>query len=118
MKIPPVEGSFKTLNSGSNLESNGINPEQFPMVAAVAYVAAPKLVVTATVNPDIARSVPVISLATGRPMLDWAFILRIAGDAAFFQGSNYLATTFYSKHSNKPLTRALNYAPRKLPSKH
>jgi len=40
--------------------------EQFPLTAAVAYSAAPKLVVTGTVNPDISRNVPVISLATGR----------------------------------------------------
>src|SRR5450631_1240013 len=42
------------------------HPEQFPLAAAVAYTAAPKLVVTGAVNPDIARNVPVISLATGR----------------------------------------------------
>src|ERR1700690_1139537 len=42
------------------------HPEQFPVTAAVAYSAAPKLVVTGTVNPDISRNVPVISLATGR----------------------------------------------------
>src|ERR1700720_3097433 len=40
--------------------------EQFPLTAAVAYTAFPKLVVTGTVNPDISRNVPVISLATGR----------------------------------------------------
>jgi membrane fusion protein, heavy metal efflux system len=42
------------------------HPEQFPLTAAVAYSASPKLVVTGTVNPDISRNVPVISLATGR----------------------------------------------------
>lgn len=42
------------------------HPEQFPLAAAVAYTTAPKLVVTGTVNPDISRNVPVISLATGR----------------------------------------------------
>jgi len=42
------------------------HPEQFPLATAVAYSAAPKLVVTGTVNPDISRNVPVISLATGR----------------------------------------------------
>ena len=40
--------------------------EQFPLAEAVSHTAASKLVVTGTVNPDIARSVPVISLATGR----------------------------------------------------
>jgi cobalt-zinc-cadmium efflux system membrane fusion protein len=42
------------------------HPEQFPFATAAAYSAAPKLVVTGTVNPDISRNVPVISLATGR----------------------------------------------------
>jgi len=42
------------------------HPERFPLTAAVAYSAAPKLVVTGAVNPDISRNVPVISLATGR----------------------------------------------------
>jgi cobalt-zinc-cadmium efflux system membrane fusion protein len=42
------------------------HPEQFAVVAAVEHDAAPELVVTGTVNPDIARTVPVISLASGR----------------------------------------------------
>ncbi len=41
-------------------------PEQFPVVAATEHDSASKLVVTGTVNPDIARAVPVISLASGR----------------------------------------------------
>jgi cobalt-zinc-cadmium efflux system membrane fusion protein len=42
------------------------HPEQFPLAAAVEYQAAPALNVTGVVQPDIARSVPVISLAAGR----------------------------------------------------
>jgi membrane fusion protein, heavy metal efflux system len=42
------------------------HPEQFPLVAAVEHKAAPSLNVTGVVQPDIARAVPVISLATGR----------------------------------------------------
>jgi cobalt-zinc-cadmium efflux system membrane fusion protein len=42
------------------------HPEKFPLVAAAEHVAASELTATATVNPDIARNVPVISLATGR----------------------------------------------------
>jgi cobalt-zinc-cadmium efflux system membrane fusion protein len=42
------------------------HPEQFPLVAAVAHSAAPALNVTGVVQPDIARAVPVISLAAGR----------------------------------------------------
>ena len=42
------------------------HPEQFPIVAAVEYKAAPALNVTGVVQPDIARAVPVVSLAAGR----------------------------------------------------
>jgi membrane fusion protein, heavy metal efflux system len=42
------------------------HPEQFPLVTAVEHKAAPALNVTGVVQPDIARSVPVISLAAGR----------------------------------------------------
>jgi membrane fusion protein, heavy metal efflux system len=41
-------------------------PEQFPLATAAAYETSHQLVVTGTVNPDIARTVPVISLASGR----------------------------------------------------
>jgi cobalt-zinc-cadmium efflux system membrane fusion protein len=42
------------------------NPEQYPPVTATRYEAPSQLVVTGTVLPDIARSVPVITLASGR----------------------------------------------------
>ena len=42
------------------------HPEQFPVATATAQSTAPELVVTGTVNPDISRNVPVISLASGR----------------------------------------------------
>jgi cobalt-zinc-cadmium efflux system membrane fusion protein len=42
------------------------HPEQFPTVAAVERKSTSQLVVTGAVNPDIARNVPVISLASGR----------------------------------------------------
>jgi membrane fusion protein, heavy metal efflux system len=42
------------------------HPEQFPVVKAVEYKAPSTLDVTGVVNPDIARAVPVISLAAGR----------------------------------------------------
>lgn len=40
--------------------------EKFPLVTAVEHKAAPALNVTGVVQPDIARAVPVISLAAGR----------------------------------------------------
>jgi cobalt-zinc-cadmium efflux system membrane fusion protein len=42
------------------------HPEQFPLATAVEHKAAPALNVTGVVQPDIARAVPVISLAAGR----------------------------------------------------
>jgi cobalt-zinc-cadmium efflux system membrane fusion protein len=41
-------------------------PEQFPLTAAVEHAATSQLRVTGTVNPDISRNVPVISVASGR----------------------------------------------------
>lgn len=41
-------------------------PERFELTQAVAYSAASELRVTGTVNPDVSRNVPVISLASGR----------------------------------------------------
>jgi len=42
------------------------HPEQFPLATAVERKTAPALNVTGVVQPDIARAVPVISLASGR----------------------------------------------------
>lgn len=42
------------------------HPEQFPLVTAVEHKAAPAMNVTGVVQPDITRTVPVVSLASGR----------------------------------------------------
>jgi cobalt-zinc-cadmium efflux system membrane fusion protein len=42
------------------------HPEQFSLATAVAHESRSQLTVTGTVAPDISRSVPVISIATGR----------------------------------------------------
>ncbi len=42
------------------------HPDQFPLATAVDYKDVPALNVTGTVQPDIARAVPVVSLASGR----------------------------------------------------
>jgi membrane fusion protein, heavy metal efflux system len=42
------------------------HPEQFPLAAAVEHPTTSELVVTGTVVPDVARNVPVVSLASGR----------------------------------------------------
>ncbi len=42
------------------------HPEQFPITPALEHATASELVVTGTVTPDVARNVPVVSLASGR----------------------------------------------------
>jgi cobalt-zinc-cadmium efflux system membrane fusion protein len=42
------------------------HPEQYPIVAAAQYQAPSQMAVTGTVLPDISRSIPVITLASGR----------------------------------------------------
>jgi cobalt-zinc-cadmium efflux system membrane fusion protein len=42
------------------------HPGQFTLVAATSYAATSTIQVTGTVNPDISRTIPVISIASGR----------------------------------------------------
>ncbi len=42
------------------------HPNQFPLVSATSYATTSTVQVTGTVNPDISRTVPVISIASGR----------------------------------------------------
>jgi cobalt-zinc-cadmium efflux system membrane fusion protein len=42
------------------------NPTAFPLVAAASHEAPTKLNATGTVNPDVSRTIPVISIASGR----------------------------------------------------
>ncbi len=44
------------------------HPEQFPLAAAAEHPTTSELVVTGTVMPDVSRSVPVVSLASGLVM--------------------------------------------------
>ena len=48
------------------------HPERFGLFTAIEHDAAPQLAVTGAVTPDIARTVPVISLATGRVVAVYA----------------------------------------------
>ncbi len=59
---PPVK-----VESEQDLNVFQVNhPEQFPLATAAAHDSTSQLTVTGTVSPDISRSVPVISIATGR----------------------------------------------------
>jgi membrane fusion protein, heavy metal efflux system len=42
------------------------HPEQFPLVEAAEHLSSSQLTVTGSVNPDVSRNVPVISIAAGR----------------------------------------------------
>jgi cobalt-zinc-cadmium efflux system membrane fusion protein len=42
------------------------HPEQFPLFTAIEHAARSQLVATGVVSPDVSRTVPVISIATGR----------------------------------------------------
>jgi len=54
--VPGVDPSLFTVD----------HPEQFPLAVAVARPTTSELVVTGTVTPDVARNIPVVSLASGR----------------------------------------------------
>lgn len=63
VEAPPQAKVVGDVNVSSWAVSD---PSKFPLFTAQAYEAPSKLMVTGAVNPDIARTVPVISLATGR----------------------------------------------------
>src|SRR5262249_59623098 len=59
---PPLK--LKRMEDRAVFEVEG--PERFRVEPATSHTATSELRVTGTVNPDIARNVPVISLASGR----------------------------------------------------
>lgn len=68
-KFDPAQGAppaSQVVPTGNNSIVTVDNPEQFPVAAADKVEAPDKLNVTGSVNPDISREVPVISLASGR----------------------------------------------------
>lgn len=62
-EAPPVA---EVVPAGNSSVVTVDRPEQYPVVAAGKYDAAPELNVTGTINPDVSRNVPVISIASGR----------------------------------------------------
>jgi membrane fusion protein, heavy metal efflux system len=68
-KFDPAQGappSAQPTQTGDMSLVKVDKPDQFPLVPAERIEAASELKVTGTVNPDISREVPVISLASGR----------------------------------------------------
>jgi cobalt-zinc-cadmium efflux system membrane fusion protein len=56
----------KVITAFDAAEFSVDHPDQFPLTTSVEHHAVSQLAVTGTVNPDITRTVPVISLASGR----------------------------------------------------
>jgi membrane fusion protein, heavy metal efflux system len=68
-KFNPSDGApppTQTVQAGDMSLVTVDKPEQFPLVSAGQIEAPAELRVTGSVNPDIAREIPVISLASGR----------------------------------------------------
>ena len=62
-EAPPVA---EVVPAGNSSVVTVDHPEQYPLVAAGKYDAAPELNVTGTVTPDVSRNIPVITIASGR----------------------------------------------------
>ncbi len=68
-KADPKAEAPPAVTVEPDLDANNFkveHPDKFPLVTAVEHKAAPALNVTGVVQPDVARAVPVISLAAGR----------------------------------------------------
>lgn len=68
-KFNPADGAPPTAQTQETGDMSLVTvdkPDQFPLVAAEQLEAPAQLNVTGSVNPDISREVPVISLASGR----------------------------------------------------
>jgi len=68
-KSNPADGApppAQVISTGSTGLVRVDNPERFRLATAEQFETHPQLRVTGSVNPDIAREVPVISLASGR----------------------------------------------------
>jgi cobalt-zinc-cadmium efflux system membrane fusion protein len=68
-KADPKAEAPPAASVQADLDANNFkadHPDLFPLATAIEYKAAPALNVTGVIQPDIARAVPVISLASGR----------------------------------------------------
>ena len=60
----PPEAKVVTFSDPSLFSVD--RPDQFPLAVAIEHPTTSELVVTGSVTPDVSRSVPVVSLASGR----------------------------------------------------
>lgn len=92
------------------------HPEQFPLATAGEYRAAPEMNVTGVVQPDISRTVPVISLATGKvveiharlgdPVKKGQLLLRVQSNDIAGAFSDYRKAVNDERLANVQLERA------------
>jgi cobalt-zinc-cadmium efflux system membrane fusion protein len=92
------------------------HPEQFPLVTAGERKIAPALNVNAVVQPDIARAVPVISLASGKvvevrtrlgdEVKKGQVLLRVQSNDVSGAYQNYLKAVNDERLANQQLRRA------------
>jgi membrane fusion protein, heavy metal efflux system len=68
-KPDPAAGAPPPVQSEKEPDANDLSvdrPERFPLATATPFRSANELNATGSVNPDVARQIPVISLAAGR----------------------------------------------------
>ena len=92
------------------------HPEQFPVTAAIEHDAVGKLVVTGVVNPDVTRTVPVVTLASGRvvdirarlgdPVQKGQLLLQVRSDDVSTGYSDYRKAVADELLARKQLDRA------------
>ncbi len=63
-EAPPASSSVVQVGDPALVRVD--HPDQFPLVAAVAYQATATLNVTGSVTPDVSREIPVVTVANGR----------------------------------------------------
>jgi len=60
----PPQATVERAPDGNVLQVD--HPDQFPLFSAIEHQATSTLKVTGTVNPDVSREIPVVTLASGR----------------------------------------------------
>jgi len=118
-KFNPADGAppaVQTEQTGDMSLVTVDKPNQFPLIAADQLDATTQLKVTGTVNPDISREVPVISLASGRVVdirtrLDdhvrkGDLLLKVQSPDVTNAFDTYLKAVNDEQLSNKAYTRA------------
>ncbi|MDE1175723.1 MAG: efflux RND transporter periplasmic adaptor subunit [Edaphobacter sp.] len=118
-KFNPAEGappSAQDVKTGDMSLITVDKPDHFPLVSAEKMEAVTELKVTGTVNPDISREVPVISLASGRVVDIKArlgdnvkkgqLLLRVQSPDSTNAFDSYLKAVNDERLSNKAYVRA------------